>query len=126
MAKAKQTLSTARLDPLARQILGDLLTDFLSRKLDSKALQDGYVGMSLPALVEHYCDSGHELRVDFDLAVKQLEGGGLVKTGPMEPYKNSPNSSVFVFTLFSKREYMYITESGYRSAKQLQSGLERF
>jgi hypothetical protein len=56
--------------------------------------------------------------VDFDLAMKALEDGKLVGTGPMAPFENEPNSSVFVFAFFSTRQYAYLTEKGYRVAQQ--------
>jgi hypothetical protein len=118
MPKARRAPSITKLDPLARQILDTLLVDFLERKLGSDALRDGYVGVSLPALVQRYCDGGPASQVDFDLALKQLEDGKLISTGPMVPYENRPGSQVFIMSIYSKREYAYLTEEGYRAAQQ--------
>ena len=58
--------------------------------------------------------------VDFDLALKDLEDDHLVRTGPMVPFDNDPNSSVVVIGLFSKYEYAYLTEKGYKAAQKIQ------
>jgi hypothetical protein len=103
---------------LAQQILGSLLADFLEQKLDSDSLRNGYVGASLPALAQQYRGSGSASQVDFDLALKQLENGKLVNTGPMEFYNNPPGSHAVIIAMFSKREYAYLTEEGYRATQQ--------
>ena len=36
----------------------------------------------------------------------------------MEAYDNIPGSGVFMLGIYSKREYIYLTEEGYRRAKQ--------
>lgn len=106
-----------KLDRLAQEILADVLADFQARNLGAAALRNGYVGASLPAIMEKHRAAGAS-QVDFDLSMKELETGKLVSTGPMEPFKNDPNSSVVVIALFSKREYVYLTEKGYRAAQQ--------
>jgi hypothetical protein len=35
----------------------------------------------------------------------------------MEVYDNSPNSTVVVIGLFSKKEYVYLTAKGYKAAR---------
>lgn len=60
-------------------------------------------------------------KVDFDLALKELETEEFVKTGPMAPYQNRPDSAVAIFAMFSKREYVYLTEKGYRAAQRVKS-----
>lgn len=57
--------------------------------------------------------------VDYDLAFDELDAVGMVKTGPIEPYENDPSSSVFVMMLFSKKEYCYLTQEGYKAAVKL-------
>jgi hypothetical protein len=118
MPKTRRASPATILDPLARQILDNLRVDFLEKNLGSEALQDGYVGASLPLLEQQYCGSGLASKVDFDLAVKQLEDGTLIKTGPMVPFQNKSGSRMLVVAFFSKREYAYLTESGYRAASQ--------
>lgn len=103
---------------LATQILEDVAADFRTRNLGSDALSDGYVGLSIAALELKYCADGGQLKVDFDLALKQLEEGKLVATGPMAPYENAPGSTVVVLAIFSKREFVYLTEKGYRAAQK--------
>lgn len=107
-----------KLDSLAREILADVLTDFRERNLGFTELQRGYEGASLPALTRKFCEDGGASRVDFDLAMKELETTKLVGTGPMEPYENDPNSGVVILAIFSKREYVHLTEKGYRAAQQ--------
>jgi len=126
MPKARRTLPVTKLDTVARQILSDLLAAFLEQKLGADALQNGYVGVSLPKLIQRYCDSGTVLQVDFDLAIKQLEDNKLIGTGPMVPYENTPGSSVLILTIYSKREYCYLTEEGYRAARASPLAFERF
>jgi hypothetical protein len=66
------------------------------------------------------CEGAGATKVDFDLALKELEDG-LVGTGPMAFFDNDPHSSVFILAMFSKREYVYLTEAGYRVAAQMDS-----
>lgn len=105
-------------DDLAKQILADVVADFRAKNLGSQALNDGYVGASIVALEMKYCADGGLSKVDFDLAMKQLEESKFVDTGPMEPYENPPGSQVVVIAIFSKREFVYLTEKGYKAAQK--------
>jgi hypothetical protein len=105
-------------DDLARQILADVVEDFRAKNLGSEALNDGYAGASIAAVEVKYCADGSYSKVDFDLALKQLEEGKLVDTGPMVPYENTPGSQVVVIAIFSKREFVYLTEKGYKTAQK--------
>jgi hypothetical protein len=105
-------------DDLANEILSDVVADFRARNLGSQALSDSYVGASIAALEVKYCTDGTYSKVDFDLALKQLEEGKLVNTGPMVPYENTPGSQVVVIAIFSKREFVYLTEKGYKAAQK--------
>lgn len=105
-------------DDLARHILGDLVADFREKNLGADALRKEYDGCRTAALELKYCAQGSHSKVDFDLALKQLEQDKLVGTGPMEPYENSPGSHVIVVAFFSKREFVYLTEKGYRAAQK--------
>jgi len=105
-------------DDLAKQILADVVADFRAKKLGSQALNDGYVGESIAALEMKYCADGSNSKVDFDLALKQLEASKFVDTGPMVPYENPPGSRVVVIAIFSKREFVYVTEKGYKAAQK--------
>lgn len=106
------------LDDLAKYILSDVLADFLARNLGSDALSAGYVGASIVALEMKYRTGGSHSKVDFDLAIKQLEESKFIETGPMVPYENTPGSQVVIIAIFSKREYVYLTEKGYRAAQK--------
>ena len=105
-------------DDLARQILADVVDDFRAKNLGSEALSDGYVGASIGALEVKYCTDGLHSKVDFDLALKELEESKFVDTGPMVPYENTPGSQVVVIAIFSKREFVYLTEKGYKAAQK--------
>jgi hypothetical protein len=126
MAKPRRTSPVTKLDPLAHRILGYLLTDFSAEKRTASDLHNGYVGLPLPSLLQRCIEEDHAEQVDLDLALKQLEDGKLIGTGPMEAYDNPPNSHVVVIAFFSKREYAYLTEEGYRTARDSRPGFERF
>jgi hypothetical protein len=117
MPKPKRSLPVTNLAPLAQQILGALRADFLEKNLSADDLREGYVGMSLPALVQQCCGNS-TWQVDFDLTIKQLKDGHQVSTGPKVPYENRPGVITFIIALVSKREYTYLTEEGYRAAQQ--------
>ncbi|MGB2677287.1 MAG: hypothetical protein WAN12_09420 [Candidatus Acidiferrum sp.] len=105
-------------DDLAMQILADVVADFRAKNLGSQALNDGYVGVSVVALEMKYCADASHSKVDFDLALKQLEESKFVGTGPMVPYENTPGSQFYVIAIFSKREFVYLTEKGYKAAQK--------
>ena len=105
-------------DDLAKQILVDVVADFRAKNLGSQALSDGYVGVSIVALEMKFCADGSHSKVDFDLALKELEENKFVDTGPMVPYENEPGSPVVVIAIFSKREFVYLTEKGYKAAQK--------
>src|ERR1035438_886016 len=95
----------SKVEELSKAILRDLLADFTDRNLTAKDLSDWYIGVNLGTLQERFCGATAASPVDFDLALKDLEDGHLVRTGPMVPYDNHPGSSVVVIGLFSKRAY---------------------
>lgn len=108
----------SRVGEVSRTILRELLADFLARCLKASDLHCGYEGASLVAIKEK-CQASVEVSdVDFDLALRELEGANFIKTGPMVPYENDPNSSVFVLMLFSRYENAYLTVKGYTAAQQ--------
>ena len=74
--------------------------------------------MSLAALGTKYVGGGGNSKIDFDLALKQLEEEKLIGTGPMAPYENIPGSSIVILMIFSKREYAYLTEKGYKALQK--------
>ena len=106
------------IDDLGMQILADVLVDFNQKGLGSDELCEEYVGVPIIELKKRYCsDDGHS-QVDFDLALKQLEENELVDTGPTVAHENPPDSSIVVIGFYSKREYVYLTEKGYRTARK--------
>ena len=105
------------LDTAATAVLKNLLADFVERRLDASALRDSYVGVSLGQLIDTLLEGSRLSRVDVDLAIQELEGKKLVATGPMKAYENDPRSTLAIFGFYSLREYIYLTELGYRAAK---------
>jgi hypothetical protein len=115
----KRTTSTKLSGPisdLALELLRTLKAEFIEQDRTAADLSDGYVGLNMQRLQASALSSGIISRVDYDLAIKELEDRKLVGTGPMEMYDNPPNSGVFIFASFSKREYIYLKEEGYRMA----------
>jgi len=106
------------IDDLGTQILAEVLIDFQQKGLGSDELNKEYVGVSLSELKEKYCTVEGYSQVDFDLALKQLEENELVDTGPTVPRENPPDSSFFALCSYSKREFVYLTEKGYKTAKK--------
>jgi hypothetical protein len=105
-------------EQLSQAILSQLLAEFADRHLSANDLNDGYIGMNIVDLRQSCCDEPSAPAVDFDLALKELEEGDLIQTGPLVPYNNPPNSSVMVIGIFSNREYAYLTEKGYKAARK--------
>ena len=123
--KQIRTKSTQPISSLSHEILKILKVEFLENNRSSDDLRDGYVGPNMNHLQEQILGSGFVSRVDYDLALKELEEQRLVKTGPMTMYDNPPNSHVVVFAMFSKREHIYLTEAGYKVARDKPEDTER-
>ncbi|CQH44066.1 TPA: hypothetical protein ACJHGT_002778 [Yersinia enterocolitica] len=107
-----------QLDEAAKQILGTLLADFTDRELSTNDLKKTYEGPKIEVLATAVCNIDDITKVDFEVAFADLEKANLVKTGPMEAYKNKPGGNFFVIASFSKREYAYLTENGYKAARK--------
>ncbi|MFP2516149.1 hypothetical protein [Buttiauxella agrestis] len=107
-----------QLDDAAKQILGTLLADFSDRGLTAQDLKKGYEGPKIEALATAVCNVADFDTVDFEIAFSDLEKDKLIKTGPMAMYDNDRNSSVIIIASFSKREFVYLTEDGYKAAKK--------
>jgi hypothetical protein len=105
-------------DHLAGQILSDIVSDFRAKNLAADALRREYIGLSLAPLKVKYCSDGSHSEVDFDLALKHLEEKKLVKTGPLEVYQSPPGAAMPIVGLYSKREFVYLTEDGYKAAQK--------
>jgi hypothetical protein len=105
----------------SQKILSALLAEFREKHLGVEQLRDTYQGLSPVALRSICCADERFSDVDFDLAMKELDEADLVKTGPLEPYENTPGSSVTILALISKNEYSHLTEEGYRLATRLRS-----
>jgi hypothetical protein len=130
MVAKKRPANQRELSELAKNILQDVRDDFTAKDLPATALTEHYVGVSIGQLRQKFCKDAEATQVDFDLALKELEGGLLIGTGPMVPFENRPDTHIFIMALFSKREYAYRTEAGYRAAAQIgnqrpRSGLPR-
>lgn len=107
-----------QLDEAAKQILATLLTDFTDKGLSAKDLNKGYEGPKLDVLATAVCDNDEITKVDFEVSFGELESKKLIKTGPMTLYENKPGSSVFILSVYSKREYAHLTELGYKEARK--------
>ena len=101
------------IDSIKERILIALLEDFRSKELGADSLKRDYEGVAIRSL--HEMLNG-EAKVDVYLAFKELEEKKLIGTGPMEAYENKPGSSIMILGVFSKREYAYLKEGGYKIA----------
>ena len=115
--KAKPTVDLSE-EPV-RRILQELLAEFRQRDLGTQELVAHYKGLPPKVLKEFCCADGAVPEVDFDLALKELIAAELVKTGPMEMYDNKPGSGVMILGFYSKNEYSYLTQDGYKAAVKL-------
>ncbi|ENA9696701.1 hypothetical protein ABG299_002229 [Salmonella enterica subsp. enterica] len=114
-----------QLDEAAKQILGTLLADFSDRELTAEDLQNGYEGPQIVAVATAVCNIDDITQVDFDVAFSELEKNKLIETGPVESYKNRPGDMLFIISSISKREYVYLTEEGYKAARRTPNRPER-
>ncbi len=121
MATKRRPSNYRQLSLLAKNVLLDIRDDFTTKGLDAASLTEQYEGLAISALEQKYCNNAGVARVDFDLALKELEQDDFAKSGPMVPYENPPGSTVVFFGMFSAHEYMYLTEAGYRAAAQMNS-----
>jgi hypothetical protein len=109
----------SKLENLSQEILKELMSEFAAQKRSAVELRDSYVGLSIPELKAKLCGDGRKHDVDFELALEDLTKRELVGTGPMQVgYKNPANSDAFFFATFSKNEYAYLKEKGYRAAQK--------
>lgn len=113
------------LDEVAIAILARLKEEFISSQRPAADLANTYEGPSLLEVENEVVSSLGISKVDYDLALKNLEDNGLVKTGPMEMYDNPPNSGVFVVAIISKRRYLHLTEAGYRASSTMKAAAPR-
>ncbi len=115
---AKRSNKSTTVGEPAKAILSVLLTEFREKGFGTGELRNTYRGLS-PAALKSACVGGRLSDVDFDLAMSELDEGDLVKTGPMTAYENPPGSDVVILALYSKNEYSYLTEEGYKAAARL-------
>lgn len=107
-----------QLDEAAKQILGTLLADFTDRGLTAQDLKKGYEGPNIEALATAVCSVADFTSVDFEVAFGDLETAKMIKTGPMAMYDNDRNSDVIIIASYSKREFVYLTEAGYKESRK--------
>lgn len=107
-----------QLDDAAKQILGTLLADFSDRGLTAQELKNGYEGPNIEALATAVCNVADFTTVDFEVAFSDLENAQMIRTGPTAFFDNDENSSVMFIGTYSKREYVYMTENGYKAARK--------
>ncbi len=115
----KKSKKSTTLDEPAKRVLSLLVTEFREKGFGTEELRNSYQGLSPAALKSTCCADGKFSDVDFDLAMSDLEERGLVNTGPMELYNDPPGSSVTIIAFYSKNEYSYLTEEGYKAATRL-------
>ncbi|WP_278541401.1 hypothetical protein [Oxalobacter formigenes] len=109
---------SGQLDEAEKQILGTLLADFTDRDLSAKELKSGYEGPQITAITTAVCNNEDVTKVDFDVAFSDLEKKKFVRTGPMKAYENRPGDFAIIIGSYSKREYAYLTEDGYKAARK--------
>jgi hypothetical protein len=107
-----------QLDIAAKQILGTLLADFTDRNLTATDLKSGYEGPKLESLATAVCNIEDITTVDFEVAFSDLETAKMINTGPMAMYDNDHHSTVIIIASYSKREFVYLTEKGYKEARK--------
>lgn len=107
-----------QLDEASKQILATLLADFTDNSRSAEDLKGGYEGPRIDLLATAVCNAEDITKVDFEVAFGELEDKKLVSTGPMAVYDNPPNSSVIMIGIYSKREYAYLTETGYKESRK--------
>ncbi|MEE9689453.1 hypothetical protein V4833_17145 [Enterobacter sp. HK169] len=113
------------LDEAAKQILGTLLADFTDRGLTAQELKNGYEGPNIEALATAVCSVDDFTSVDFEVAFGDLEQAKMVSTGPMVAFDNDRNSSVIIIGSYSKREFVYLTEAGYKESRKVPNKPQR-
>ncbi len=96
-----------------------MLADFSDRGLTAKDLKSGYEGPKIEALAVAVCNVADITTVDYDVAFSDLEKSSLIRTGPMAMYDNDRNSSVIIIASYSKREYVFLTEAGYKESRKV-------
>ncbi|MGB2603508.1 MAG: hypothetical protein WBC78_07930 [Candidatus Sulfotelmatobacter sp.] len=116
---AKKSKKSTTLDEPAETILSALLAEFKEKGFGTEELRNTYRGLSPAALKSTCCADRKLSEVDFDLAMSDLDEGDLVKTGPMMAYENPPGSYFDIVALYSKNEYSYLTQEGYKAATKL-------
>ncbi|RSK62052.1 hypothetical protein EJE24_24225 [Enterobacter huaxiensis] len=114
-----------QLDEAAKQILGTLLADFTDRGLTAQDLKKGYEGPNINALATAVCNVADFTSVDFEVAFGDLEKSKLIRTGPMKMFDNDHNSSVVIIGSYSLREFVYLTEAGYKESRKVPNRPQR-
>ena len=114
-----------QLDEAAKQILGTLLADFSDRGLTAQDLKNGYEGPNIEALATAVCSVADFTTVDFEVAFGDLEKAKMIQTGPMVMYDNDDNSSLIIIGSYSKREYVHLTEAGYKESRKVPNRPQR-
>jgi ribosomal protein S15P/S13E len=103
----------------ATLILRELLSDFEENNRDANDLRQSYQGPAFNQLKRVCTESGIS-NVDFELAIDDLHRNSLIKTGPPEIADSASFGGVLILPgIYSKREYAYLKEDGYREAKKL-------
>ena len=111
-------MATLKLNDLGIEILRQVVTDFRSKGLQVEHLSEEYEGPSISSLEMKFCADGVHSKMDFDLALQDLEAGKFLSPGPIVPHQHDPGSGLVVFGFYSKREFVNLTAKGYKAAQQ--------
>lgn len=118
-------MMAGQLDEAAKQILGTLLADFSDRGLTAGDLKNGYEGPKIESLATAVCNASDINTVDFEVAFSDLEKSKMIKTGPMAMYDNDHSSGFIFIGSYSKREFVYLTEAGYKESRKVPNRPQR-
>ncbi|WP_338505155.1 hypothetical protein VRC35_11250 [Erwinia aphidicola] len=105
-------------DEASKQILATLLAEFTDNERTSAELKKAYVGPSPESLATAVCNADDITKVDFEVAFSDLERKRFIKTGPMAMVDNPPGGGIIFIGMYSKKEYVYLTEAGYKEARK--------
>ena len=112
--------SLFELSLLARAILQQVGEDFVEQRLSAHDLVNGYIGVSFEAIERTFCNQASIIPLDVGLAIKELEERKYIHAGASVRYRNNSPRAVVIFMNLGKREFVCLTDLGYRALVKLQ------